>query len=114
MPAENVIVEAGESLRRAGLSGSRGSSKHPVRHDLALSFSADTAGMFRSEAEASREEKMRKDGPNEPVVEKTGQPLPVERTFVKWPWGVIALGVLALAWVGAYLVWNGVVFLFQI
>ena len=50
---------------------------------------------------------MRKDGPNEPVVEKTGQPLPVERTFVKWPWGVIALGVLVLAWVGAYLVWTG-------
>lgn len=57
---------------------------------------------------------MRKDGPNEPVVEKAGQPLPVERTSVKWPWGVIALGVLALAWVGAYLVWNGIVFLFQI
>jgi hypothetical protein len=57
---------------------------------------------------------MRKDGPNEPVVEKAGQPLPVERTSVKWPWGVIALGVLVLAWVGAYLVWNGVVFLFQL
>lgn len=57
---------------------------------------------------------MRKDGPNEPVVEKNGQPLPVEHASFKWPWGVIALGVLALAWVGAYLLWNGVLFLFQI
>jgi hypothetical protein len=57
---------------------------------------------------------MRKDGPEEPVVNKAGQPLPVERTAVKWPWGIIALAVLALGWVGAYLLWNGVVFLFQL
>ena len=57
---------------------------------------------------------MGKDGPDEPVVDKTGQPLPVARAAFKWPWGVIALAVLALGWVGVYLLWNGAVFLFQI
>ena len=57
---------------------------------------------------------MRKDGPEEPVVNKASQPLPMTRTAFKWPWGIIALSVLALAWVGAYLLWNGVVFLFQL
>lgn len=57
---------------------------------------------------------MRKDGPNEPVVQKTGRQLPVERATFNWPWGVVALTVLALAWVGVYLLWNGVVFLFQL
>lgn len=79
-----------------------------------LKFSADIAGIFRREAEASKEQEMREDGPNDPVVEKAGQPLPVEGTSLRWPWGVIALGVLALAWVGVYLLWNGVIFLFQL
>jgi hypothetical protein len=57
---------------------------------------------------------MRKDGPEEPVVNKAGQQLPVARTAFKWPWGIIALAVLALGWVGAYLLWNGVVFLFRL
>jgi hypothetical protein len=57
---------------------------------------------------------MRKDGPEEPVVNKAGQPLSVERPAFKWPWGIIALSVLALGWVGAYLLWNGVVFLFHL
>lgn len=57
---------------------------------------------------------MRKDGPDEPVVQKTGQQLPVDRTAFAWPWGVVALLVLALGWVGAYLLWNGVMFLFQL
>ena len=57
---------------------------------------------------------MRKDGPDEPVVEKTNQPLSMERTAFKWPWGVVALAVLALGWVGVYLMWNGVMFLFQL
>lgn len=57
---------------------------------------------------------MRKDGPDEPVVQKTGQQLPVERAAFAWPWGVVALLVLALGWVGAYLLWNGVIFLFQL
>lgn len=29
-----------------------------------------------------------------------------------WPWGLVAIGVMALAWVGIYLLWNGIVFLF--
>lgn len=58
--------------------------------------------------------KMRKDGPEEPVVDKTGQPLPVERVAFRWPWGIIALAVLALGWVGVYLLWNGIVLLFQL
>ena len=60
------------------------------------------------------EDQMRKDGPEEPVVDKAGQPLPMEGAAFKWPWGIIALAVLALAWVGAYLLWNGVVLLFQL
>lgn len=31
-----------------------------------------------------------------------------------WPWGMVAIGVMALAWVGIYLVWNGVMFLFSL
>lgn len=37
-----------------------------------------------------------------------------ERTPFPWPWGLVAVGVMALAWVGIYLVWNGVVFLFNL
>lgn len=34
------------------------------------------------------------------------------RTPFPWPWGLVALGVMALAWVGIYLLWNGIAFLF--
>ncbi len=27
-----------------------------------------------------------------------------------WPWGMVAIGIMALAWVGIYLLWNGIVF----
>lgn len=57
---------------------------------------------------------MRKDGPDEPVVDKTSQPLPVERPAFRWPWGVVAILVLALGWVGIYLLWNGVALLFHL
>jgi hypothetical protein len=57
---------------------------------------------------------MQKDGPDEPVVDKASKPLPVERAAIHWPWGIIAVGVLALGWVGVYLLWNGFVFLFQL
>lgn len=33
-----------------------------------------------------------------------------ERTPFPWPWGLVALGVMALAWVGVYLIWNGILF----
>ncbi|SEQ42091.1 hypothetical protein SAMN05428969_3020 [Devosia sp. YR412] len=36
-----------------------------------------------------------------------------DRTALAWPWGLVAIGVMALAWVGIYLIWNGVVFLFN-
>jgi hypothetical protein len=32
----------------------------------------------------------------------------------KWPRGWVALAVIALGWVGVYLLWNGVVFLLQV
>ncbi|AKR55880.1 hypothetical protein GCM10011321_09020 [Youhaiella tibetensis] len=35
-----------------------------------------------------------------------------ERAQFAWPWGLVAIGVMALAWVGIYLMWNGIVFLF--
>ena len=35
-----------------------------------------------------------------------------ERSPFAWPWGLVAIGVMALAWVGIYLMWNGIVFLF--
>lgn len=35
------------------------------------------------------------------------------RTTFPWPWGLVAIGVMALAWVGVYLMWNGLVFLFN-
>jgi len=28
-----------------------------------------------------------------------------------WPWGLVAIGIMALAWVGVYLLWNGFAFL---
>lgn len=34
-----------------------------------------------------------------------------ERTNFPWPWGLVAIGVMALAWVGVYLIWNGFGFL---
>lgn len=37
-----------------------------------------------------------------------------QRAAFPWPWGLVAIGVMALAWVGIYLVWNGVVFLFSL
>ena len=29
-----------------------------------------------------------------------------------WPWGLVAIGIMAIAWVGIYLLWNGLAFLF--
>lgn len=37
-----------------------------------------------------------------------------QRAAFPWPWGLVAIGVMALAWVGIYLMWNGVVFLFSL
>lgn len=36
-----------------------------------------------------------------------------ERTTFPWPWGLVAIGVMALAWVGIYLLWNGIAALFN-
>ncbi|SMQ76016.1 hypothetical protein SAMN06295905_2508 [Devosia lucknowensis] len=47
--------------------------------------------------------------PDEGAAHK--QPLAAsERSQFPWPWGIVAIGVMALAWVGIYLLWNGVVF----
>ena len=77
-----------------------------------LRFSTDINRQVPDRGRSLWGRKMQKDGPNDPVIEKTGRQLPVERTTFKWPWGVVALTVLALGWVGAYLLWNGIVFLF--
>jgi len=53
---------------------------------------------------------MQKDRPDEPLVNKAGEPLVGERAALRWPWGVVAVTVLALGWVGIYLLWNGIVF----
>jgi len=54
-------------------------------------------------------------GPDDGQVRKA--PLaatpPAQRSSLAWPWGLVAIGVMALAWVGIYLLWNGVVFLFN-
>lgn len=34
------------------------------------------------------------------------------RPAFAWPWGLVAIGFMALAWVGVYLLWNGLAFLF--
>ncbi len=34
------------------------------------------------------------------------------RPSFAWPWGLVAIGIMALAWIGLYLLWNGVVFVF--
>ncbi|KKB75812.1 hypothetical protein VW35_18755 [Devosia soli] len=39
---------------------------------------------------------------------------PSERTAFPWPWGLVAIGVMAIAWVGIYLIWQGAVFLFNL
>ena len=36
-----------------------------------------------------------------------------DRATFSWPWGLVAIGFMALAWVGIYLLWNGIVFLFS-
>ncbi|WP_375450183.1 hypothetical protein [uncultured Devosia sp.] len=32
----------------------------------------------------------------------------------RWPQGLVALTVIALGWVGIYLLWNGIVLLFSV
>lgn len=57
---------------------------------------------------------MRKNRVDEQLVPKTASSLPTEHQAIRWPWGIVALLVLAMGWVGVYLLWNGVVFLFQL
>lgn len=37
-----------------------------------------------------------------------------QRSTFAWPWGLVAIGVMALAWVGIYLVWNGIMLFFSL
>lgn len=41
----------------------------------------------------------------------TASPPTQARAVFPWPWGLVAIGVMALSWVGIYLLWNGVLFL---
>ena len=41
----------------------------------------------------------------------TASPPTQVRAVFPWPWGLVAIGVMALSWVGIYLLWNGVLFL---
>jgi hypothetical protein len=55
-------------------------------------------------------------GPDEGQLRKgplTALPQERGRTAFPWPWGLVAIGFMALAWVGVYLLWNGVLFLFN-
>jgi hypothetical protein len=40
----------------------------------------------------------------------TAPPSATQRAPFPWPWGLVAIGVMGLAWIGIYLIWNGVVF----
>ena len=53
------------------------------------------------------------DRPDEGAARKAPLIAPLERAPFPWPWGLVAVGFMALAWIGIYLVWNGVVFLFS-
>lgn len=56
---------------------------------------------------------MDNNGPDEGVTSKVPLAVPPtvgERAAFAWPWGLVAVGIMALAWVGIYLIWNGVVF----
>lgn len=56
---------------------------------------------------------MDNNGPDDGTAHKA--PLAArDRTPFPWPWGLVAVGIMALAWVGIYLVWNGIVFLLGI
>jgi len=52
------------------------------------------------------------DGQAQKVPLTASQPVQDRATF-PWPWGLVAIGVMALAWVGIYLLWNGIAFLFN-
>ncbi|RYD89558.1 MAG: hypothetical protein EOP50_17355 [Sphingobacteriales bacterium] len=57
------------------------------------------------------------DRPEDGAARKAPLAAPSEaspRAPFPWPWGMVAIGVMALAWVGIYLVWNGVMFLFSL
>lgn len=36
-----------------------------------------------------------------------------DHASMRWPWGLVAIGVMALAWVGIYLLWQGILFAFN-
>ena len=60
---------------------------------------------------------MTDNGPEKQIGEKAPLAVPPateRREPFPWPWGVIAVGVMALAWVGIYLIWNGIVFLLNL
>lgn len=46
-------------------------------------------------------------------VRLTESPSVHGRTAFPWPWGLIAIGIMAMAWVGIYLLWNGFTYLFN-
>ena len=55
-------------------------------------------------------------GPEEGQLRKapmTAVPQGRARAEFPWPWGLVAIGVMAIAWVGFYLMWNGIAFLFN-
>jgi hypothetical protein len=55
---------------------------------------------------------MPKNRPEEPTARKAGEPVVARPQAFAWPWGIVAIAVLALGWVGLYLLWNGVALLF--
>lgn len=64
---------------------------------------------------AAREDPVDGDRPEDGTARKVpsaAPPATSDGTAFPWPWGLVAIGVMALAWVGIYLIWNGFVFLF--
>jgi len=55
-------------------------------------------------------------GPEEGQLRKAplaAVPQGAGRIAFPWPWGLVAIGVMALAWIGIYLLWNGIAFVFN-
>lgn len=62
---------------------------------------------------AGREDFVDGKGPEDGQTRKAplaAPPAAGTRTTFPWPWGLVAIGVMALAWVGIYLLWSGIVF----
>ncbi|MCR6671312.1 hypothetical protein [Devosia ginsengisoli] len=76
-------------------------------------MSLNDVSPIKGDREESVEGKRPEEGPaRKPAL--LASPASNARPSLAWPWGLVAIGVMALAWVGIYLLWNGLVFLFSL